>query len=122
MNRLARLASLALPFALLGCEPEYDHTTFSDTTTPPLAAAVSGSQITITLGAALRTVPKVFNDDNEEMEGTVSLTSGDTAIVAIYPALDAGFVLVGRSVGSTQVIVTLDGKEVERIPATVTAQ
>jgi len=106
--------------------PSYGQVEFGTPSAPPQGAVLSKSQITVPEGMAVRSTPVPLGQDGVRLKGEVSgveVEAEDSSVLGVYPGPNAGeVVLLGASLGTTRVFVTIQGVVVDVIPAQVVEQ
>lgn len=126
MARKGFLVLVLAAFALLGCEPGYERTSFTNVSYAPAPAAMQERGIQISHGVSVRALLTPYNDSDEVMpiaddDFDVRSESGRFVRVERGPS-GREFVFSGVAVGTDAVIVSMKGKNVDRIDVTVLPQ
>jgi hypothetical protein len=111
--------------ALAGCTPDFDHLEITVDTSPPLAASVRQSSVTLPVGVAVGITATPFDTAGEEMEADVALAliSENESVIGVDPSIeDRSFVLFGVGPGTTTISVEVDHRSRLDIPVTVKLQ
>lgn len=111
--------------ALLGCAPDFDHLEMTIDTTPPLAVAVSPTDVAVPVGIAVGVTATPFDTSGEKMATDValSLIPRNQEVIGVQASLgDRSFVFFGVGPGTTSITVEVDHQRRLEIPVTVKLQ
>jgi len=116
-----RCVAFATAAGLAGCA-EYDHMRFTDVQGATDRADLSNEGITLVHGFAVAARGAAYDSDDDVL-ANLTLHTDDSAPIGIAPGPNAGtYVFYGRTVGTGQLRVRIDGDQVATIPVTVVAQ
>ncbi|MEP7124601.1 MAG: hypothetical protein ABJE95_26975 [Byssovorax sp.] len=128
-TRLAPAAAHALLAllggALVGCAPDFDHLEMKIDTTPPLAVAISSTDVALPVGIAVGVTATPFDTNGEKMDTDVVLdmTPQNQEVIGVQASLDdRSFVFFGVGAGTTSITVEVDHLRRLTIPVTVKLQ
>lgn len=122
---VAPLVVALLALLLTACGPAYDGLQIAEVSSPPETASILTNAIAIATGTSVRAVIIPIDEDGlrytEEGDLALGTTAPNIFDVRRMQESDA-WLLVGGLPGTAEMLVSLGGTLVERIPVTVVAQ
>lgn len=122
--RTSLVAALAA-LLLTACGPEFDGLQIAEVSSPPESASILSNAIAISTGTSVRAVIIPVDEDGLRYTEEGELALGTTApnIFDVRPMQESdAWLLIGGLPGSAEMLVSLGGTLVDRIPVTVVAQ
>ncbi len=106
-----------------GCFPDLERVEFEQLNTPPLSVTVSPSKLEIPEGIGVAVQASAYDVDGDEADGTMTIDGSGVHVIVREGSEKNQFFLLGRSPGSSTLMVTVTGTEGHvDVPYEITAQ
>ena len=106
--------------------PDYDHLAFKGVSDPPRNVELDAEQILFEEGLAVQATPYPVGTDGHALRGEVSrakVVSENENVLTILPGPhEESVVMIGAGIGTTRLLVSIQGVYVDAIPVVVSAQ